>query len=208
MAQEDRELQRMLPKNKFQIDWITFQPFEEYFPKLQQLREQSVNNPLRHMKEISQLSAHVLRLVGVLLASMALLAFSGVDPYFQPVHLFVVAMVFLQAFIIVYFVHWQWNRFDLSFDAVVKYFASGFLLCTANALIYETIVSNILTGGALIISLTVMALTRQLGDLEDVSTVDDINSSSSGDYHAAYDYARKAAVTDNILHLLMAQKLQ
>ena len=68
----------------------------------------------------------MLRLAGVLLASMALLAFSGVDPYFQPVHLFVVAIVLLQAFIIVYFVHWQWNRFDLSFNTVVKFFAGGF----------------------------------------------------------------------------------
>ena len=33
-----------------------------------------------------------------------------------------------KALLILYFVHWRWHRFDLSLDAVIKYFAVGFLI--------------------------------------------------------------------------------
>lgn len=145
LAQEDRELQRMLPKVKFEMDYITFQPFADYFPKLQALRQNKINNMLTHFAELSQLARHLLRSMIIVFSLLALLAFSGYDPLFQPAHLVVVCMTLLQAFLIVYFVHWQWNRFDLSVDAVIKYFASGFILCTANAFVYETFVQTSLT---------------------------------------------------------------
>ncbi len=47
----------------------------------------------------------------------------------------------LQAFLILYFVHWRWNRFVLSLDAVIKFFASGFLLATSTAMVYEWVLS-------------------------------------------------------------------
>lgn len=53
-------------------------------------------------------------------------------------------LTFLQSFVVLYFIHWKWNRFDLSFDAVVKYFAAGFLLSTFLAFGFETLVSIIL----------------------------------------------------------------
>ena len=37
----------------------------------------------------------------------------------------------------------MWNRVDLSFDAVVKYFACGFFICTSNTLVYEWLVSKV-----------------------------------------------------------------
>lgn len=142
IAQEDRELRRMLPKEKFEVDYITFQPFADYFPKLEALRQNKINNMFSHFTELSDLSAHLLRSMLVVLALLAVLAFSRFDPLFQPAHLLVVCMTLLQGIFIVYFVHWQWNRFDLSVDAIIKYFASGFLLCTANAFVYETFVQN------------------------------------------------------------------
>lgn len=142
IAQEDHELQRMLPKAKFEVDYITFQPFSEYFPKLEALRQDKVNNLLTHFSTLSQLSTHLCRSLGIALAFLTVLAFSGYDPFFQPAHLLVVCMTLFQGFLIISLVHWMWNRFDLSFDAVVKYFASGFILCTANAFVYETFVST------------------------------------------------------------------
>ena len=38
---------------------------------------------------------------------------------------------------------WCGYKFDLSFDAVVKYFASGFCLCTFLALVYEMVVGGL-----------------------------------------------------------------
>ena len=57
---------------------------------------------------------------------------------------FQVIATFFQAFLILYFVHWQWHRFDLSLDAVVKYFSSGFILCTGLAVVLELLVSTLL----------------------------------------------------------------
>ena len=49
----------------------------------------------------------------------------------------VLTATLLQAFLILYFVHWRRNRFNLSLDAVIKFFASGFLLATSTAMVYE-----------------------------------------------------------------------
>jgi RsiW-degrading membrane proteinase PrsW (M82 family) len=42
---------------------------------------------------------------------------------------------------VLYLVHWHWHKFDLSVDAVIKYFAYGFLLSTGIAMVWETLVS-------------------------------------------------------------------
>lgn len=141
IGQEDRELQRLLPIEKFQIDFITFQPFEDYQHKLEALRQNEVKSMWPHFTTLSRLSKQLVQILAGVLATLTLIAFSGLDPYFRLIHLVVVVMVLLQAFAILYFVHWFWNRFDLSFDAVVKYFASGFILGTTNAFIYEMLVS-------------------------------------------------------------------
>ena len=51
---------------------------------------------------------------------------------------------FLQAFLILYLVHWRSHRFDISLDAVIKYFASGFILSITSALIFESVISLVL----------------------------------------------------------------
>ncbi len=51
---------------------------------------------------------------------------------------------FLQAFLILYFVHWHWNRFDISLDAVIKYFACGFIITTSTAVCFELLESTVL----------------------------------------------------------------
>ncbi len=38
---------------------------------------------------------------------------------------------------ILYLVHWRWHRLNLSLDAVIKYFASGFFISLSFALVYE-----------------------------------------------------------------------
>ena len=48
---------------------------------------------------------------------------------------------FVQAFLIVFFVHWVWHRFDISLDAVIKYFACGFIITTSTAICFELLES-------------------------------------------------------------------
>jgi RsiW-degrading membrane proteinase PrsW (M82 family) len=50
---------------------------------------------------------------------------------------------FLQPILILYFVHWFWNRLDISIDALIKLFASGFFICTSIAILYEVLVSMV-----------------------------------------------------------------
>jgi RsiW-degrading membrane proteinase PrsW (M82 family) len=45
--------------------------------------------------------------------------------------------------IVLYFVHWLWNRLDISIDAIIKYFASGFFICTSMAILYEMLLSSL-----------------------------------------------------------------
>ena len=44
-----------------------------------------------------------------------------------------------QAFLILWLVHWKFHRFDISLDAVIKYFACGFILVTGLAVFFELV---------------------------------------------------------------------
>merc|ERR1719491_2151770 len=59
-------------------------------------------------------------------------------------NILVIMLTFFQGFLIMYLVHWKWNKFDISLDAVVKYFASGFLLSSTLALTFELILHGLL----------------------------------------------------------------
>jgi PrsW family intramembrane metalloprotease len=52
-----------------------------------------------------------------------------------------------------YFVHWVWNCLDLSMDAVIKYFASGFFLCTGMSILYEMILSLLASAAMFLVTM-------------------------------------------------------
>ena len=79
--------------------------------------------------------------LGIFLLLLTILAITGVDKKFRFDNLLILFATFLQAFIILYFVHRRWHRFDLSFDAIVKFFSSGFLLATSLAITFEWLIS-------------------------------------------------------------------
>jgi len=163
VAQEDREVQRMMPKKQFRVDYITFQPFEDYAAKLMALRVSKVNSMLQHMDALSQLSKYLVQILMLSLGGLTIFAVSGLDPNFQPIHLAVVVLTLFQAFTIIFVVHWLFHKFDLSLDAVIKYFASGFLLCTANAFVYEMLVSTALGIASWIVRASIAILREQTG---------------------------------------------
>ena len=76
----------------------------------------------------------------------------------------------LQPLIIMFFVHWVWHRLDLSMDAVIKYFASGFFLCTGMSILYEMIMSVL--SSMVIFLVTIISATGLVlfGDDEDAIT--------------------------------------
>lgn len=144
IAQQDRALQQELqPQEK--VDYITFQPWEEYSFPLQQLRTLKITSFWKHVSKMSRLSYKLLYMLAASLVILLIIALLQVERNFSLKNLLVVLATFFQAFFILYFVHWQWHRFDLSLDAVVKYFSSGFLLCTGLAVVFELLLSTVLS---------------------------------------------------------------
>jgi hypothetical protein len=143
IGQEDREIERLLDKKQLQVDYITFQPYSEYYPQIIALRNTGDSRLTHHWKALSLLSYNLMKMLAVCLTILTIVALLELDPKFQIENLIVVVATFGQAFFILWLCHWQWNKFDLSMDALVKYFASGFCLCTFIAIVYEMLVSSV-----------------------------------------------------------------
>ena len=123
VAQEEREVDRLVPDHA--IDYLTFQPYADYHPQIQQLVEQRERSPLKHLRAVSQLSSKLLTNVAFVLLVLFLFAMVRVNENFTLENMVVLLLTLGQAFFIEYFVHWRWNLFDLSFDAVVKHFGES-----------------------------------------------------------------------------------
>jgi hypothetical protein len=95
----------------------------------------------------------------------------------------------LQPMMILYFVYWSWNRLDISLDAVIKFFASGFFICTGISIVYEMLASIFASVLEYLISL-VAALGMILSGSIDVDAVlldvDDDKAVPSKDVPIAY----------------------
>jgi RsiW-degrading membrane proteinase PrsW (M82 family) len=152
-GQEHRELRRLLPRERFEFDYITFQPYQEYFPALETLRRNQSTSFGEHMAALSQLSLQLIRYLTAGL--LILLALSAIHTFkhFRVANVMVVIATLAQAFFVMYLVHWRKHSLDLSLDAVIKLFASGFCLATSVAMVVELIVGQV---GELVFAMTVV----------------------------------------------------
>jgi RsiW-degrading membrane proteinase PrsW (M82 family) len=164
-AQETRQIKLLLaPTEATQVDYITHQSYSDYYPKIQQLRRTNNKSFIHHLTYgTSKLSQGLLFTLLVVILLIYILDFIGeqqeqqqqqqtiiinddnnnaYNTFFPFSHLLVFLTTFLQPFLVLLLVHWQWNRFDISVDAVIKYFASGFLLTTGLAMFIEMMVST------------------------------------------------------------------
>jgi RsiW-degrading membrane proteinase PrsW (M82 family) len=141
IGQEEREISALVPKDRQLVDYITFEPFVEYYTRIVELRQNASHSFQAHVRAISKLSKKLLFSLGIALLLLTVLALLRVDKQFEIGNMLVLVATLLQAFLILYFVHWRWNRFVLSLDAVIKFFASGFLLATSTAMVYEWVLS-------------------------------------------------------------------
>ena len=162
LAQEEREVNRLTGNDESKIDYLTMQPYSEYYPAIVALRNNQNTNPWAHVRAISELSSKMLKNVAGVLILLLFFAVSEVDEAFTWENLIVLFMTLGQAFFIEYLVHWRWNLFDISFDSIIKYFASGFFLATPMAVIFESIVSTITGFVTLVIMSLVIASDNQL----------------------------------------------
>jgi len=162
VAQEEREVNRLTGNEQQKIDYITFQPYSEYYPSIQNLVEHKIRSPWKHIQSISILSSKLLKNVVAVLVVLLVYSLAKIDSNFTWVNMIVLFLTLGQAFFIEYLVHWKWNLFDLSFDSVVKYFACGFFLTTPSAVVFEMIISTFASVVAVIVGGFVLASDSQL----------------------------------------------
>jgi hypothetical protein len=138
-AQEGREVNITLPRHLRMIDYITMEPFMTYYPTILELRTSAVSSFWDHWCALSELSKLILTTFKVILVSLLIISISKWVGYWNVSDVAVLFATFIQSFVVMYFVHWGWHRFDLSIDAVVKYFACGFVLCSSMVFTLETL---------------------------------------------------------------------
>jgi hypothetical protein len=125
LAQEEREVNRLTENDEQKFDYITFQPYSEYYPPIKDLRYNQIKSPWKHFRATSELSRKLLKNAAAALVVLLIVALSNIDSTFTWENLVVLLLTLGQAFFIEYLVHWRYNLFDLSFDSVVKYFGKG-----------------------------------------------------------------------------------
>jgi hypothetical protein len=149
VAQEAREIRLLLPPRYQRIDYITHQPFHEYQKAVNNLRRGWLGRSERmvgimpHYNALSRLSRYIvmtflittLALVGTLVFNKRA-AFSWQD-----------AVVLFATFLQSFFVHWIFHKSDLSLDAVIKFFAAGFLVAVPTSVFFEGLLVNLVLFG-------------------------------------------------------------
>lgn len=150
LAQEGREI-RLLVAPKFQrIDYITHQPFSEYQPSVNDLRRGWLGKTRRkagflpHIQALSRLSRYILITFSSTIIILVVTLMFNPRAQFSWPDAIVLFATFFQSFLVIYVVHWIFHKSDLSMDAVVKYFAAGFLIATPSAFIFEGLLVNII----------------------------------------------------------------
>ncbi|OEU05896.1 hypothetical protein FRACYDRAFT_257625 [Fragilariopsis cylindrus CCMP1102] len=146
IAQEQRYLKEVLPSSTerpdlWQRDYITMQPWSEYYPAILRLRLSYQSNFCSHLKAMSTLSRRILTTAVTFVVFISLMVLLPVR--FPRWQILILYGTILQPVVFLAFVHWMWNRFDLSLDAIVKYAACGFFICTSTTIFYELAASKI-----------------------------------------------------------------
>ena len=150
LAQEAREMRLLLPPRFQRIDFITHQPFIEYQKDVNDLRRGWMGKTRRkagimpHFFALSRLSRYILMgFSGVLVVILLTLLFNPRAAFSIPDAIVLLA-TFGQSFLVLYVVHWIFHKSDLSLDAVIKFFATGFLIATPAAFFFEGLIVNVI----------------------------------------------------------------
>ena len=167
-AQEEREIELLVPTHKLQkMDYVTFQSFSSYLPALDDIRRTRDGKLRSHWRAMSDLATILMKWVGLVLASLGIYALTSIDASFTYKNMAVVLATLFQSLVLLYFVYWKWHRFDISLDAVVKFFGAGFLFSTSSALIIEMLVSIGVSAVTGIIGFFAVIIEVGFGSLDD-----------------------------------------
>ena len=137
LAQEGREVERLMVVPR--IDYLTYQPVLEYAPALWDIRASSTVSWYKHFTTLSTLSQKLW-----IRGTVVVLVLTLLWPRDRWEHLVVVLLTFAHAIIFLFLIHWPYHRNDVSVDALIKYFCSGFLLSTTLAASWELVLALVL----------------------------------------------------------------
>ncbi|KAL9184043.1 hypothetical protein ACHAXT_002129 [Thalassiosira profunda] len=146
LAQEAREARLLTPPAMQRIDLITHQPFGEYAHDVNNIRRRFMQQAdrawMQHWAALSNLSRYLL--LGFVLITAFVTGTMLVHPMggFDWGDALVLIATFTQSFLVLVIVFGIFHRSDLSFDAVVKFFAVGFLICVPVGFVLEAILIN------------------------------------------------------------------
>lgn len=146
LAQEARETRLLLPPKMQRVDLITHQPFHEYAKDVNNVRRRFMEKASRtlymHWAALSQLSRYILLTFNltVILVTVTLLVHP--NGMFTFMDAMVLLATFVQSFLVLLVVFGIFHRSDLSFDAVVKFFAVGFVICVPVGFVLEGVLIN------------------------------------------------------------------
>jgi len=149
LAQEAREIRLLVPTRYQRVDYLTHQPFHEYHKMVNELRRGWLGKSnlktgiLIHFQALSQLSRYIL--VGFFSCFVTIVLTLMFNPRasFSWPDLIILIATFVQSFLVIFFVHWIFHKSDLSLDAVIKFFAAGFLIAVPAAFFFEGMLVNI-----------------------------------------------------------------
>eukprot|EP00934_Nitzschia_sp_Nitz4_P000313 Nitzschia sp. Nitz4//scaffold1_size375055//370667//372364//NITZ4_000347-RA/size375055-processed-gene-0.94-mRNA-1//1//CDS//3329541258//313//frame0 len=142
VAQEGRELERLIPSKYRRLDYVTMQSQLEYYPSIYEHRHGESGRDRRIFGFWFRLSDFSKWVMGVLLAVLLVLmiwSLLGVHRHFQFQNYVVFCATLLQAYFILKIVHWR-HEADISTDALIKFFMSGFCLSTTMAVFFEVLI--------------------------------------------------------------------
>eukprot|EP00934_Nitzschia_sp_Nitz4_P005865 Nitzschia sp. Nitz4//scaffold273_size25297//11853//15515//NITZ4_008319-RA/size25297-processed-gene-0.6-mRNA-1//-1//CDS//3329545256//5855//frame0 len=154
LAQEAREIRLLVPTRYQRLDYITHQPFHEYQKDVNDLRRgwlgksRKKSGIMPHFNALSRLSRYILVCFTIsFLVIVGTLIFNPRAAFSWP-DAVVLIVTFLQSFFVIFVVHWIFHKSDLSLDAVIKFFAAGFLIAVPSAFVFEGLLVNITVAGA------------------------------------------------------------
>ena len=154
LAQEAREVRLLATPKSQRLDWITHQPFEEYYRDIVELRNTWLNRATRnwgwamkmrlHIYALSQLSRLII--ATFLLLTIIIVITEKFNPRanFTWADSIVMLLTFAQSFLVIFFIHGIFHKSDLSFDAVVKFFATGFVISMPTAFVFEGVLISVM----------------------------------------------------------------
>jgi hypothetical protein len=132
-AQEGREIDKMQQSSVVRRDYISFEPVLMYAPAIWQLRTDQSKNLFTHLTALSTLSKSLLK-NSAIAAVLVLTVWSVLHR--QILHSAIAIACVLYAALFLFLVHFR-RLLDVSVDALVKCFASGFFLATTLAVSWE-----------------------------------------------------------------------